>query len=86
LPIPEHHPDTARPAIAFVITLGEERGLGGSRHMDVSRLSATRGVRVPHGGSERRDHVLGADLRLPHDHGAREKAHAGAEPEKGSTP
>jgi di/tripeptidase len=82
LPIREH-PDTARPTIAFVITVGEERGLIGSWHMDVSRLRATRGFVF---------HTAGVSGAITYSaptsvyltitvHGT--KVHAGVEPEKG---
>ena len=37
------NPDWAYPTIEFVVTVGEERGLVGSRHMDVSKLNASHG-------------------------------------------
>jgi tripeptide aminopeptidase len=37
------NPDWAHPTIEFVVSVGEERGLVGSRHMDISRLKATYG-------------------------------------------
>ena len=37
------HPDWVHPTIEFVVTVGEESGLVGSRHLDVSRLGASHG-------------------------------------------
>ena len=53
-------PGRPHPTIEFVVTVGEERGLVGSRHMDVSRLKATHGFVFDTAGVMRRDHVLGA--------------------------
>ncbi len=36
-------PELSHPTIEFVSTVGEERGLVGSRHLDVGRLQATHG-------------------------------------------
>ena len=37
------NPRTVHPTIEFVVTVGEESGLVGSRHLDVGRLTATHG-------------------------------------------
>ena len=37
------HPEVKHPTIEFVVTVGEESGLVGSRHLDVGRLNATHG-------------------------------------------
>jgi tripeptide aminopeptidase len=71
------------PTIEFVITVGEERGLVGSRHLDVGRLNATYGFVFDTAG------VVGAitywaptSVYLTVTVRGR-KAHAGVEPEKG---
>ncbi len=71
------------PTIEFVSTVGEERGLVGSRHLDVSRLEATHGFVLDTAG------VMGSITYWSPTsvyltitvHGR--KAHAGVEPEKG---
>ena len=71
------------PTIEFVVSVGEERGLVGSRHMDVSQLKATHGFVLDTAG------VMGAvtywsptSVYLTITFQGR-KAHAGVEPEKG---
>jgi tripeptide aminopeptidase len=77
------HPDWHHPTIEFVVTVGEEAGLVGSRQLDVEKLQATHGFVLDTAG------VVGAitywaptavDLTIS-VHGR--KAHAGVEPEKG---
>ncbi len=77
------NPDWAHPTIEFVVTVGEERGLVGSRHMDVSQLNASHGFVLDTAG------VMGAvtywsptSVYLTITFLGR-KAHAGVEPEKG---
>ena len=76
-------PDLAHPTIEFVVTVGEERGLVGSRHMDVSQLGASHGFVLDTAG------VMGAitywsptSVYLTITFQGK-KAHAGVEPEKG---
>jgi tripeptide aminopeptidase len=77
------NPDAEHPTIEFVISVGEESGLVGSRQMDLSKLNADYGFVMDTAG------VIGAitywaptavDLTV-RVHG--KKAHAGVEPEKG---
>jgi tripeptide aminopeptidase len=77
------NPDVEHPTVEFVISVGEESGLVGSRQMDLSRLNADYGFVMDTAG------VIGAitywaptavDLTI-RVHG--KKAHAGVEPEKG---
>jgi peptidase T-like protein len=77
------NPEIAHPTIEFVVTVGEERGLVGSRHMDVRALSASYGFVFD------TPRVIGSitywaptevDITVM-VHGR--KAHAGVEPEKG---
>lgn len=77
------NPEWPHPAIEFVVTVGEESGLVGSRHLDVSRLNATHGFVLDTAG------VMGAitywsptSVYLTVTFHGR-KAHAGVEPEKG---
>jgi tripeptide aminopeptidase len=77
------NPDWTCPTIEFVVTVGEERGLVGSRHLDVSRLRATHGFVLDTAG------VMGSvtywsptSVYLTITFQGR-KAHAGVEPEKG---
>jgi tripeptide aminopeptidase len=77
------HPEWSFPTIEFVSTVGEERGLVGSRHLDVSRLSATHGFVLDTAG------IMGSitywsptSVYLTITFRGR-KAHAGVEPEKG---
>ena len=77
------NPNVDHPTIEFVISVGEESGLVGSRQMDLSRLNAGYGFVMDTAG------VIGAiTYWAPTDvfvtvriHG--KKAHAGVEPEKG---
>ena len=83
LTILESHPDVEHPTLEFVISVGEESGLLGSRQMDLSRLSSTYGFVLDTAGA------IGAiTYWTPTSvyitatiHG--KKAHAGVEPEKG---
>jgi tripeptide aminopeptidase len=79
----QEHPDTPHSTIEFVITVGEERGLVGSRHMDVSRLKATRGFVFDTAGvSGAITYWAPTSVYLTITvHG--KKVHAGVEPEKG---
>ena len=77
------HPEWSYPTIEFVSTVGEELGLVGSRHLDVSRLDATHGFVLDTAG------VMGSvtywsptSVYLTITFHGR-KAHAGVEPEKG---
>jgi len=73
---------TAHPPLEIVITLGEEVGLQGSRHLDVDRLQSKRAYIID---SERFDEIIvGGPTHISFDieiHG--KAAHAGMEPEKG---
>lgn len=78
-----HNPEWPHPSIEFVVTVGEESGLVGSRHLDVSQLKATHGFVLDTAG------VMGAitywsptSVYLTVTFQGR-KAHAGVEPEKG---
>ena len=78
-----NNPEWPHPTIEFVVTVGEESGLLGSRHMDVSQLKATHGFVLDTAG------VMGAitywsptSVYLTITFHGR-KAHAGVEPEKG---
>ena len=83
LTILESHPEVDHPTLEFVISVGEESGLLGSRQMDLSRLSSTYGFVLDTAGE------IGAiTYWTPTSvyitaavHG--KKAHAGVEPEKG---
>jgi tripeptide aminopeptidase len=77
------NPDVKHPTIEFIVSVGEESGLVGSRQMDLSRLKASYGFVMDTAG------VIGAitywaptsvylTIRI---HG--KKVHAGVEPEKG---
>jgi tripeptide aminopeptidase len=77
------NPDVEHPTVEFVISVGEESGLVGSRQMDLGKLNADYGFVMDTAG------VIGAitywaptavDLTIQ-VHG--KKAHAGVEPEKG---
>ena len=77
------HPDWSCPTIEFVVTVGEEVGLVGSRHLDVGTLNATHGFVIDTAGA------MGSitywaptevDLTVTIRGRA---AHAGVEPEKG---
>jgi tripeptide aminopeptidase len=76
------NPHIAHPTIEFVITVGEERGLVGSRHMDVGALHASYGFvfDTPVIGSITYWAPTEVDFTVT-VHG--KKAHAGVEPEKG---
>jgi tripeptide aminopeptidase len=78
----EHH-EWTHPTIEFVVTVGEESGLIGSRHLDIARLEATHGFVLDTAGP-----VGSVTYWSPTSvyltitfHGR--KAHAGVEPEKG---
>lgn len=76
-------PGLATPTIEFVVSVGEESGLVGSRHFDIGQLSATHGFVLDTAG------VMGAITYWSPTsvyltvtvHGR--KAHAGVEPERG---
>jgi tripeptide aminopeptidase len=77
------NPDWTCPTIEFVVTVGEERGLVGSRHLDVGQLQASHGFVLDTAG------VMGSvtywsptSVYLTITFQGR-KAHAGVEPEKG---
>lgn len=77
------HPEVEHPTVEFVVTVGEERGLVGSRHLDVSALDADYGFVFDTAGA-----VGSITYWAPTSvyigvtvHGRR--AHAGVEPEKG---
>lgn len=77
------NPDVDHPTIEFVISVGEESGLLGSRQMDLSQLNASYGFVLDTAG------VIGAitywaptSVYLTIDIEGK-KAHAGVEPEKG---
>jgi tripeptide aminopeptidase len=83
LTILKSHPEVEHPTLEFVISVGEESGLLGSRQMDLSRLNSTYGFVFDTAGD------IGAiTYWTPTSvyitatvHG--KKAHAGVEPEKG---
>lgn len=79
----QEHPDWRHPTIEFVVTVGEEAGLIGSRQLDIEQLRSTYGFVLDTAGP------IGAitywaptnvDLAIRVDG---RKAHAGVEPEKG---
>jgi tripeptide aminopeptidase len=77
------HGDANHPTVEFVVTVGEESGLVGSRHLDVEKLSASHGFVFDTAGA-----VGSITYWAPTSvyltatvHGR--KAHAGVEPEKG---
>lgn len=77
------HPEQERPTLELVVTVGEESGLVGSRHLDVGRLQASHGFVLDTAG------VMGSitywsptSVYLTITFHGR-KAHAGVEPEKG---
>ncbi len=83
LTILRDHPDLSHPTVEFVITVGEEQGLVGSRHLDVGQLSATHGFVFDTAGA-----ISAITYWAPTSvyltvtvHG--KKVHAGVEPEKG---
>jgi tripeptide aminopeptidase len=77
------NPEVKHPTIEFVVSVGEESGLVGSRQMDLSQLNASYGFVMDTAG------VIGAitywaptsETMTIRVHG--KKAHAGVEPEKG---
>jgi tripeptide aminopeptidase len=79
----EEHPDWPHPTLEFVVTVGEERGLVGSRHLDVSRLQASHGFVLDTAGAMGSiTYWSPTSVYLTVTvHGR--KAHAGVEPEKG---
>jgi tripeptide aminopeptidase len=83
LSILREHPNASHPTIEFVITVGEESGLVGSRQLDVSQLKATHGFVFDTAGA-----ISAITYWAPTSvyitakvHG--KKVHAGVEPEKG---
>ena len=79
----QQDPETSHPTIEFVISVGEESGLVGSRQMDVSLLNATHGFVFDTAGA-----ISAITYWAPTSvyitatvHG--KKVHAGVEPEKG---
>ena len=77
------HREWSRPTIEFVVTVGEERGLVGSRHLDVDLLRSSHGFVLDTAG------VMGSvtywsptSVYLTITFSGR-KAHAGVEPERG---
>ncbi|HET7763225.1 MAG TPA: M20/M25/M40 family metallo-hydrolase [Phycicoccus sp.] len=77
------NPGTVHPTIEFVVTVGEESGLVGSRHLDVGRLTATHGFVLDTAGAMGSiTYWSPTSVYLTITvHGR--KAHAGVEPEKG---
>ena len=77
------HPDWVCPTIEFVITVGEERGLVGSRHMDVGKLKASHGFVIDTAGAMGSiTYWAPTEVDLTVTITGR-TAHAGVEPEKG---
>ena len=77
------HPTHPRRTIEFVVSVGEERGLVGSRHLDVSRLHATHGFVLDTAGAMGSiTYWTPTSVYLTIAFTGR-KAHAGVEPEKG---
>lgn len=77
------NPEWSFPTIEFVITVGEESGLVGSRHMDVSRLKASHGFVLDTAGAMGSvTYWSPTSVYLTISFHGR-KAHAGVEPEKG---
>jgi tripeptide aminopeptidase len=77
------HPEVQHPTLEFVVSVGEESGLLGSRQMDLSRLSSTYGFVLDTAGDigaitywTPTSVYITATVRG-------KKAHAGVEPEKG---
>jgi tripeptide aminopeptidase len=77
------NPDVEHPTIEFVVSVGEESGLVGSRQMDVSKLNSTHGYVFDTAGA-----ISAITYWAPTSvyitvtvHG--KKVHAGVEPEKG---
>ncbi|WP_353509896.1 M20/M25/M40 family metallo-hydrolase [Intrasporangium sp.] len=76
-------PAQPRPTIEFVVSVGEERGLVGSRHLDVSRLTASHGFVLDTAGPIGSiTYWTPTSVYLTITFTGR-KAHAGVEPEKG---
>ncbi|MEZ4770841.1 MAG: M20/M25/M40 family metallo-hydrolase [Caldilineales bacterium] len=73
----------AHPPLEVVISVGEEQGLYGARHLDTSQLKARQGVILDAGGPT--GHLViaapGQDSLVFTVHGV--SSHAGSEPEKG---
>ncbi|GAA4410375.1 M20/M25/M40 family metallo-hydrolase [Fodinibacter luteus] len=77
------NPGWSFPTIEFVVTVGEESGLVGSRHLDVSRLRATHGFVLDTAGAMGSvTYWSPTSVYLTITFHGR-KAHAGVEPEKG---
>ena len=83
LTILQSHPEVEHPTLEFVISVGEESGLLGSRQMDLSRLNSTYGFVLDTAGAigaitywTPTSVYITATIRG-------KKAHAGVEPEKG---
>jgi tripeptide aminopeptidase len=77
------HPEWPCPTIEFVVTVGEERGLVGSRNLDVSQLNATHGFVLDTAGAMGSiTYWSPTSVYLTITFQGR-KAHAGVEPEKG---
>jgi tripeptide aminopeptidase len=79
----QSNPEVQHPTIEFVVSVGEESGLVGSRHMDVDKLNATHGFVFDTAGA-----ISAITYWAPTSvyitakvHG--KKVHAGVEPEKG---
>jgi tripeptide aminopeptidase len=77
------HPGTAHPTIEFVVTVGEESGLVGSRHLDVGQLSATHGFVLDTAGAMGSITYWSPTSVYVTITVLGRKAHAGVEPEKG---
>ena len=76
-------PEVRHPTIEFVVTVGEESGLVGSRHLDVGRLNATHGFVLDTAGAMGSvTYWSPTSVYLTITVRGR-KAHAGVEPEKG---
>jgi tripeptide aminopeptidase len=77
------NPGTSHPTVEFVCTVGEESGLVGSRHLDVSALNATHGFVLDTAGAiSAITYWSPTSVYLTITFTGR-KAHAGVEPEKG---
>lgn len=77
------NPEWHHPTIEFVVTVGEERGLVGSRHLDVSQLHASHGFVLDTAGAMGSiTYWSPTSVYLTIEFEGR-KAHAGVEPEKG---
>ena len=83
LTVLQANPEIAHPTIEFVITVGEESGLVGSRQMDVGSLRATHGFVLDTAGAMGSvTYWSPTSVYLTITFHGR-KAHAGVEPEKG---